>query len=32
MDYIKKWNNVTDETGTVPFVKISYQGLPIKKY
>ena len=31
MDYIKKWNYVTDESGTVPYVKINYQGLPIKK-
>lgn len=27
--YIKKWKYVTDETGTVPYVKINYQGLPI---
>jgi len=29
MEYIKKWNYVIDETGTVPYVKINYQGLPI---
>jgi arylsulfatase A-like enzyme len=29
MEYIKKWNYVVDETGTVPYVKINYQGLPI---
>lgn len=31
MDYIKKWGYVTDSTGTVPYVKINYQGLPIYK-
>jgi arylsulfatase A-like enzyme len=29
--YIKKWKYVTDETGTVPYVKINYQGLPINE-
>jgi arylsulfatase A-like enzyme len=30
MDYIEKWKYVTDESGTVPYVKINFQGLPIK--
>jgi arylsulfatase A-like enzyme len=30
MDYIKKWGYVTDETGTVPYIKINYRGAPIK--
>ena len=30
MEYIKKWGYVVDETGTVPYDKINYQGLPIK--
>ncbi|MCL4483972.1 MAG: sulfatase [Bacteroidetes bacterium] len=29
-EYIKKWGYVTDKTGTVPYVKINYQGLPIE--
>jgi arylsulfatase A-like enzyme len=29
MEYIKKWGYVTDKTGTVPYIKINYQGLPI---
>lgn len=29
-EYIRKWGYVTDKTGTVPFVKINYQGLPIE--
>lgn len=29
IEYIKKWNYVIDETGTVPYVKINYQGLPV---
>jgi arylsulfatase A-like enzyme len=28
-EYIKKWGYVTDKTGTVPYVKINYQGSPI---
>ena len=28
--YIKKWNYVIDETETIPYVKINYQGLPIE--
>ncbi len=31
MDYIKKWNYVVDETETIPYIKINYQGLPIKE-
>jgi len=31
MDYIKKWKYVVDETETVPYVKINYQGLPINE-
>jgi len=27
---LKKWHYVTDETGTVPYSKINYLGLPIK--
>jgi arylsulfatase A-like enzyme len=30
LDYIKKWNYVIDATETVPYVKMNYQGLPIK--
>lgn len=30
LDYVKKWNYVIDATETVPYVKINYQGLPIK--
>ena len=30
MEYIKKWNYVIDKTGTIPYVKINYQGLPIE--
>lgn len=29
MEYIKKWNYVVDESGTVPYKKINYRGLPI---
>jgi arylsulfatase A-like enzyme len=29
MEYVKKWGYVLDKTGTVPYVKINYQGLPI---
>lgn len=29
LEYIKKWNYVIDETGTVPYVKTNYQGFPI---
>jgi len=29
LEYIEKWNYVIDETGTVPYVKTNYQGLPI---
>ncbi len=28
--YITKWGYVTDNTGTVPYVKINYQGLPVE--
>ncbi len=31
MDYIKKWNYVTDNSGTVPYIKMNYQGLPINE-
>ena len=31
MEYVKKWNYVIDKTGTVPYVKINYQGLPINE-
>lgn len=30
MSYIKKWNYVVDETGTIPYKKINYQGLSIE--
>jgi arylsulfatase A-like enzyme len=30
LDYVKKWNYVIDATETVPYVKMNYQGLPIK--
>lgn len=30
LQYVKKWNYVIDSTETVPYVKINYQGLPIK--
>jgi len=29
-EYIKKWGYLIDKTGTVPYVKINYQGLPIE--
>lgn len=28
-EYIKKWKYVIDNTGTVPYSKINYQGLPV---
>ncbi len=30
-EYIKMWNYVTDQTGTVPYAKMNYQGLPVKE-
>ena len=30
MDYIKKFGYVLDKTGTAPYVKINFQGLPVK--
>jgi arylsulfatase A-like enzyme len=30
LDYIKRWGYVVDKTGTVPYVKINYQGLPVE--
>lgn len=29
MEYVKKWNYVVDETETVPYVKMNYEGKPI---
>ena len=29
MEYVKKWNYVVDETETIPYGKINYQGKPI---
>ncbi len=29
MDYVKKWNYVVDETETVPYITINYEGKPI---
>ena len=29
MEYVKKWNYVVDETETVPYIKINYEGKPI---
>jgi arylsulfatase A-like enzyme len=29
-EYIKKWGYTLDKTGTVPYVKINYQGLPME--
>ena len=29
-EYIKKWGYLIDKTGTVPYVKINYQGLPVE--
>jgi hypothetical protein len=29
MDYVKKWKYVVDETETVPYRKINFQGLPV---
>jgi len=29
-EYIKKWGYILDKTGTVPYVKINYQGLPVE--
>jgi arylsulfatase A-like enzyme len=30
MEYVKKWEYVVDETETIPYDKINYQGLPIR--
>ena len=30
MEYIKKWKYVIDKTGTVPYEKMNYQGLPVE--
>jgi arylsulfatase A-like enzyme len=30
-EYIKKWNYVTDKTGTVPYVKMNYEGKPVNE-
>ena len=29
MTYVKKWNYLVDETGTVPYIKVNYEGKPI---
>lgn len=29
MEYVKKWNYFVDETGTIPYKEINYQGKPI---
>ncbi len=29
MDYVRKWNYVVDETETVPYVKMNYEGKPV---
>jgi arylsulfatase A-like enzyme len=29
MEYVKKWNYVVDETETVPYIKMNYEGKPI---
>ena len=29
-EYIRKWNYLTDKTGTVPYQKVNYQGLPVQ--
>jgi arylsulfatase A-like enzyme len=31
MEYIKKWNYVVDKTGTAPYIKINFRGLPINE-
>ncbi len=30
LEYIKKWNYVIDKTGTIPYTKINYQGMPVE--
>tara|TARA_R110002050_G_scaffold149250_1_gene275628 strand:- start:18507 stop:19952 length:1446 start_codon:yes stop_codon:yes gene_type:complete len=30
LEYIKEWNYVIDETETIPYIKINYQGLPVE--
>ncbi len=29
LEYIKKWGYVIDETETVPYIKVNYEGKPI---
>jgi hypothetical protein len=29
MEYVNKWNYVIDDTETVPYLKINYEGKPI---
>ncbi len=29
MEYVKKWNYVVDETETVPYIKMNYEGKAI---
>ena len=29
LEYVKQWNYVVDETETVPYIKINYEGKPI---
>lgn len=29
MEYVKKWNYLVDETETVPYIKVNYEGKPI---
>lgn len=31
MEYIKKWNYVVDDTETVPYIKMNYEGKPINE-
>lgn len=30
LEYIREWNYVIDETETIPYIKINYQGLPVE--
>jgi len=32
MEYVRKWGYVVDETETVPFSKINFQGLPVNEF
>ncbi len=31
MDYVRQWNYVVDETETVPYIKMNYEGKPVRE-